>query len=281
MKTHRHKSASHPLGRSAIRVLGLLLTLFVWRAISVDAQGLDIPAPQSQGQTPFHYHRQRPTSTPTPQGGSQVRTIPPVPMPQQVQPEASPSPPVYEPQTRPSPPPPAQAPPSRRQPEPVLPAIFRGCWQGEVRYLDSIERLPGGAKIGSWTPKTYRLCYRRLGDGPFELTLTEAGIAHNSKITNPEGRMQLLSTDGRSYASMRAFLHFDEYRTHTSYFGDSTFAVDEVTKLDCDIEADGMHVWGQVFGRHGGDPWFRAWWHTVFVHTPEPPETERAGGIPE
>jgi hypothetical protein len=208
-----------------------------------------------------------------------VRTIPPLPMPQQVEPAASPSPPVYVPQTQPSPP--AQAPPSQPQPEPVLPAIFRGCWQGEVRHLDSIERLPGGAKIGSWTAKTYRLCYRRLGDGPFELTLTEAGIAHSSKITNPEGRMQLLTTDGRSYASMRAFLHFDEYRTHTNYFGDSTFAVDEVTKLDCDVEPDGMHVWGQVFGRHGGDPWFRAWWHTVFVHIPEPPEMERAGGIPE
>jgi hypothetical protein len=151
--------------------------------------------------------------------------------------------------------------------QPVLPAIFRGCWQGNVQFLDSIERLPGAAKIGSWTPKTYRLCYERYGSGPFQLTFTEAGIERNSKITNPQGTMTLLSTDGQSYATMRAQLHFDEYR-NGDYFSGATFAVDETTRLQCDIQPDGMHVIGSVRGTREGDPWFRAYWHAVFVHVP-------------
>ena len=261
--------------KRVLHVLGLIMTVLVWGAVAASAQqSLDIPAQPSQGQPPIYY-RPRPTPTPTLQSGSEVRTIPPAPIPQQAEPE---SPPPYQPEPAPKPMPP---PSFERQPEPVLPAVFRGCWEGRVSNLDSIERLPGGSSLGTWTPKTYRLCYRRIGDGPFVLTFTEAGVAANRKITNATGRMTPLSTDGRSYASMRAFLHFDEYRTNASYFGGSTFPVDELTNLECDVEPDGMHVWGQVFGEHDGKPWFRAWWHSVFVHVSAPPETAPAEGIPE
>lgn len=95
--------------------------------------------------------------------------------------------------------------------------------------------------------------------------------------------MTLLSTDGRSYASMRSDLDFDEYRTHASYFGSSTFAVHEVADLNCRVEPDGMHVSGVVTGWRNQAPWFRARWHTVFVHIGEPPQQLAApsGGIPE
>jgi hypothetical protein len=96
--------------------------------------------------------------------------------------------------------------------------------------------------------------------------------------------MTLISSDGRSIASMRAYLHFDEYRVHSAYFEGNTFPVDELTNLQCDIEPDGMHVWGQVYGERKGEPWFRAWWHTVFRQEGEPPELPPAtssGGIPE
>ena len=146
----------------------------------------------------------------------------------------------------------------------MLPAIFRGCWQGKVEFLDSIERLPGAPKTGVWTPKTYRLCYQRYGNGPFQLNFSEAGIDRDSRITNPQSSMSLLSTDGRTYATMRALLHFDEYSKRDG----GTFAVDETARLQCDIEPDGMHVIGSVHGMRDGDPWFRAYWHTVFVHVP-------------
>jgi hypothetical protein len=156
--------------------------------------------------------------------------------------------------------------------QPILPAVFRGCWDGRVEYLDSIERMLGAPKVGVWTPKTYRICYQRVGNGPFELTFSQVGVDPNTKIINPTGRMDLISTDGRDAARMRALLHFDEFYAHR-HFGAQTFGVDEEAILDCDIHGSGaMLVRGQVFGRRDGSPWFRANWHAVF---------SRVGGLPE
>jgi len=249
-----------------LHVLGLLIALLVFGGANTQAQQM-LEVPATQGQPPVHY---RPRLTPrfTPGPWNQTETLPSVATPAPPQAETAPTPQAYQPQPyQPAPYQPPPLPPAR-QAQPVLPAVFRGCWEGTVSRLDRIDRLPGGARIGPWTPKTYRLCYRRLGDGPFELTFTDAGIADNRKIINSEGRMRLVSTDGHTYATMSAFLHFDEYRTHMSYFGSSTFPVDETTRLQCDIEPDGMHVWGSVYGQHDGSPWFRAWWHTLFIHVP-------------
>lgn len=247
--------------RRALYVLGLVFSLFVWRAgIARAQQSLEVPPPSSQGAPPVHFHP-KPAPQPTPPS-TPVQTIPPAPQHAQATPEPTP--------------------PLPQQSEPVLPAIFRGCWQGQVSRLDSIERAPGGAKIGPWTPKTYRLCYERTGNEPFEMTFTEAGVVRNRRITNANGQIRVLTTDGRTYATMRAFLHFDEYRIGTSYFGGETFPVDEVTRLEAEIKPDGMHVWGQVTGNREGSPWFRAWWHTVFVHVPQPPAPALpANGLPE
>jgi hypothetical protein len=156
--------------------------------------------------------------------------------------------------------------------QPILPAVFRGCWDGRVEFLDSIARMYGAPKVGVWTAKTYRICYRRVGSGPFELTFSQAGMDPHSKVINPTGTMDLISTDGRNAARMRSQLHFDEFYAHR-HFGGQTFAVDEETILDCAIQGNGaMMVRGQVFGRRDGSPWFRANWHAVF---------SRVGGLPE
>ncbi|MEA2680197.1 MAG: hypothetical protein QOK03_1919, partial [Candidatus Binataceae bacterium] len=224
-------------------LLGLILVLLVsWVPIACAQNSMEVPPPASQSQPPLKY---RPKPTP--------RVVPPPPpRPLIIQPSepnlpdqseqseltpATPSPPPVQP--------PQEAPPPSYQiQQPVLPAIFRGCWQGKVEFLDSIRQLPGAPKTGVWTPKTYRLCYQRYGDGPFRLTFSEAGIDRDSRITNPQSSMSLLSTDGRTYATMRALLHFDEYNNR----GGGTFAVDETARLQCDIEPDGMHVIGSVHG---------------------------------
>ena len=262
-----------------MHVLVLIAALIVLSRAPAVAQGqFELPQQSSQGQPPIST-RSTPGVTPIPSlpSESDVRTLP------QISPQLPPAPPppayqppVYQPQSAP---PPAQV----YRSQPVLPAVFRGCWQGRVDYLDSLERLPGGAKLGFWTPKTYRLCYRRIGNGPFVLTLTEAGIEQNDRITNADGRMTLLSSDGHRYASMRSDLDFDEYRAHASSFGTSTFAVHEVADLNCLIEPGGMHVNGIVTGWRNEAPWFRARWHTVLIHQGEPPQQVEAppDGIPE
>ena len=151
------------------------------------------------------------------------------------------------------------------QSAPVLPEVFRGCWQGEVSQLDWIRREPGAHKVGFWTPKTYRLCYRRVGAGPFSLTFTETGVAPSEKIINPRGHVVPLSTDGRAFATMRARLRFDEYSSGWNP-SSNTFAVDETTNLNCRIDGDQMLVNADVFGTRDGAPWFRAHWRAGFRH---------------
>jgi hypothetical protein len=153
--------------------------------------------------------------------------------------------------------------PMTAQAAPALPAVFRGCWQGEVSELDWIRSEPGAHKIGFWTPKTYRLCYQRVGDQPFKLTFTETGVEPNDKILNPRGQVVPISTDGRGYASMRSRLDFTEYKTRMDGFS-PTFAVDEITNLDCRIAGDDMLVSADVYGSRDGDPWFRAHWRADF-----------------
>ena len=168
-----------------------------------------------------------------------------------------------QPQAAATPPPPMNVAPMTAQGPPALPAVFRGCWQGEVNQLDWIRREPGAHKIGFWTPKTYRLCYKRVGNQPFTLTFTETGVAPSDKIINPHGHVAPISTDGRAYASMRSRLSFDEYKVR----GDGvspTFAVDETTNLDCRIAGDEMLVSADVYGTRDGEPWFRAHWRADF-----------------
>ena len=262
-------------GAHVLVLIGTVIVLFAGRAFAQEQ--FELPQQSSQGEPPV-YRRSTPVPTPGhPPSASDVRTLPQISPQLPAAPSSPTQPPQYE--SQPQTTPPTQV----YRGQSVLPAVFRGCWQGRVEYLDSLKRLPGGAKLGFWTPKTYRLCYRRIGDGPFVLTFSEAGIEQNDRITNAEGRMTLLSSDGRHYASMRSDLDFNEYGTHASFFGSNTFAVHEVTQLDCRIEPDGMHVRGNVTGWRDGAPWFNARWHTVFSHEGEPPQQVEVppGGIPE
>jgi hypothetical protein len=214
---------------------------------------LEVPGPANQNQ-PYNPPRQPPPSVPyAPDNGDTIQLLPQLsrPAPAQPQPQFVPPPPIVN------------TAPMTAQAAPALPAVFRGCWQGEVVQLDWIRREPGAPKIGFWTPKTYRLCYQRVGDQPFTLTFTEARIEPNEKIINPHGNVVPISTDGREYASMRSRLYFDEYKTRADGLS-PTFAVDENTNLDCRIAGDDMVVSADVFGTRDGEPWFRAHWRANF-----------------
>jgi hypothetical protein len=171
-----------------------------------------------------------------------------------------------QPQAAATPPPPPthlNVAPMTAQAAPALPAVFRGCWQGEVNQLDWIRREPGAPKIGFWTPKTYKLCYKRVGNQPFTLTFTNTGIEASDKIVNPRGKVVPLATDGRAYESMRSNLSFDEYKVRPDGMS-PTFAVNEVTNLNCRIAGDDMMVTADVFGARDGEPWFTARWRADF-----------------
>jgi hypothetical protein len=258
------------MGRRKTLTMLAAMALMLAQGAPRAQQQLEVPAPAPQAQ-PSLRPRPAPTARPQLPPSNQLQEIPsvipptpqpPAPVPQ-MPPPLPPPPPLL-------PPPPLPPPASMLHAQPILPAIFRGCWDGRVGFLDSIERMQDAPRVGVWTPKTYRICYQRIGNGPFELTFSQVGVDPNMKIVNPTGRMDLISTDGRDAARMRAQLHFDEFYLHRR---GQTFAVDEETILDCAIQGSGaMLVRGQVFGRRDGVPWFRAGWHAVF---------SRVGNLPE
>jgi hypothetical protein len=216
---------------------------------------LEMPAPSSQNQ-PNIPPPQPPTIRLAPANGDSGNTIQLLPgwnQPEQPQAAATPPPPPVH----------YNDAPMTAQAAPALPAVFRGCWQGEVNELDWIRREPGAPKVGFWTPKTYKLCYQRVGNQPFTLTFTNTGIEANDKIVNPQGQVVPLATDGRAYALMRSNLSFDEYKVRPDGMA-PTFAVNEVTNLDCRINGDEMMVTANVLGARDGSPWFTARWRADF-----------------
>ncbi len=218
---------------------------------------LEVPGPAQQNQPNIPPRPAPPAATWAPSGADNGDSI--QLLPQELwKPAPAPLPPAQSP-----PHPPVNAAPMTAQTLPALPAVFRGCWNGQVNQLDWIRREPGAHKIGFWTPKTYRLCYKRVGDRPFTLTFTETGVAPSEKIINPHGNVTAITTDGRAYAAMRSRLDFDEYKTRADGLS-PTFAVDETTNLDCRIAGDEMIVNADVYGTRDGEPWFRAHWRADF-----------------
>jgi hypothetical protein len=240
----------------AICALACLLAGFLV-GIARTQTTLEVPGPSNQNQP----YNPPPPSMPTirlaPSNGDTGNTI-------QLLPGWNQSP--AQPQAAATPPPPAHynVAPMTAQSAPALPAVFRGCWQGEVNQVDWIKREPGAPKVGFWTPKTYKLCYKRIGNQPFTLTFTNTGIEETEKIINPRGRVVPLATDGRAYASMRSNLSFDEYKVRGDFNGSPTFSVNEVTNLNCRIEGNEMLVTADVFGARDGEPWFTARWRADF-----------------
>jgi len=224
----------------------ILIALIATSAAPAAAQGL------MQGEPPIA-PAPRPANSPPPASNREMQ------IPQQVpRQQWTPAPPAPPPQR-------VSAPIVTNQP--VLPPVFRGCWQGTVYNVDSIERAPAGHKLGYWTPKTYRLCYKRVGEGPYQLTFGQTDVVATEKIKYSRGRVEIMKTDGRSYAELRAFLHFDEFRAGFNPAGD-TFAVDEATLLECRIDGDRMQVIADVDGRREDQPWFRAHWRSTFARAP-------------
>jgi len=259
------------LSFAVVTFLAIVAGIVATPASDARAQStLEVPGPAQQNQ-PYIPPRQAPppnwnsaAGSDNPNGNT-IQLLPPGLFMQPAKP-AAPQPPPARPYAGPNAEP--NTAPLTSQASPALPATFRGCWQGQVNQLDWIRKEPGAHKVGFWTPKTYRLCYKRVGTRPFTLTFTEHGIEPNEKIINPHGNVVPVSTDGRAYAAMRAQLHFDEYSSGWNPAA-QTFAVDETTHLNCQIAGDDMRVSADVYGTRDGEPWFRAHWRADFRHYAE------------
>ncbi len=151
-----------------------------------------------------------------------------------------------------------------------LPKVFQGCWQGQVTHLDSLRPL-GRQPPNFWVTKTYRFCYRRIAQGPFVPTLATAGVDSNSvpfgAVSSVRSTLQVLRTDGRSSATLRAFLEFNQSNLEFGILV-GTAAVDELTEMAGRLDGDVMHVQAKVYAEWNRSPWCIITWHADFFHAP-------------
>ena len=151
-----------------------------------------------------------------------------------------------------------------------LPKVFQGCWQGQVTHPDSLRAL-SGRPPGLWITKTYRLCYQRVEQGPFVLTLATAGVDSGSVpfevVSSLRSALRIVRTDGRSSATLRAFLHFNQPDLELGILS-GTAAVDELTEMTGRLDGDVMHVQARVYAEWNRSPWCILTWHADFIHAP-------------
>jgi len=144
-----------------------------------------------------------------------------------------------------------------------LPKVFQGCWQGQVTHPDSLRAL-SGRPPGLWITKTYRLCYRRVAQDPFVLTLATAGVDSSSVpfnvVSSVRSALRVLRTDGRSSATLRAFLHFNQPDLELGVLA-GTAAVDELTEMTGRVDGDVLDVQAQVYAEWNSSPWCVITWH--------------------
>jgi hypothetical protein len=151
-----------------------------------------------------------------------------------------------------------------------LPRVFQGCWQGQVTHPDWLRAL-NGQPPGLWITKTYRLCYRRVGQGPFVPTLATADVDSNSKpfdvVSGVRSTLRVLRTDGHSNATLRAFLHFDQPDVEFGILP-GTATVDELTEMTGRLDKDVIRVQGEVYAEWNQSPWCIITWHADFLRAP-------------
>jgi hypothetical protein len=151
-----------------------------------------------------------------------------------------------------------------------LPKVFQGCWQAQVTHLDSL-RVLGRQPPNLWITKTYRFCYRRVAQGPFVPTLATAGVDSNSVpfgvVSSVQSTLRVLRTDGRSSATLRAFLEFNQPDVELGILA-GTAAVDELTEMTGRLDGDVMHIQAKVYAEWNRSPWCIITWHADFIHAP-------------
>jgi hypothetical protein len=167
-------------------------------------------------------------------------------------------------------PPPVHQPGDSNTLEIPLPQSYRGCWRGVVSEIDSLLQI-SPPQIAEWVPKTYRICYVQSANGTFHPVVSETGMLVRDQVSNTRGQLKVISTDGRTAATMRAYLHFEE--SALDPFGtleDQVFGeVDELTNMQCRIEGDVMRVEGWTYAEWNRQPWASITWHTDFVNIPQ------------
>ncbi len=157
---------------------------------------------------------------------------------------------------------------------PQVPIGFEGCWEGTVSVPDSWQLLEGPS-LGGWISRTFRLCFRRTGNGPFTVTIDTRFASE--RISNYQEQTKVVSTDGRNQALLHSAASMDELGRSLGFFPGRAATITASSDLRCVLvdEDKTMNVETSEVDRCSalpsagcfGQPWVKATWHAQFHRT--------------
>jgi hypothetical protein len=165
---------------------------------------------------------------------------------------------------------------------PPVPKEFEGCWEGTVSEPDSWQLLEG-PRIAGWIPTTFRLCFRRTGNGPFTITLhdskldTEYASERGYTISNYDEQTEVVSTDGRNQVLLHSVARVDQRGRILRFIAGPTVTIAKSSDSRCvlvdegetmNVESSGVdRCSGSPFFGCNGQPWTQSTWHARFHRT--------------
>jgi hypothetical protein len=136
----------------------------------------------------------------------------------------------------------------------VLPQAFYGCWRGTSLPSDSSQYL-GGCPPGYEVPETQELCFRKVGEGGFEITSQSA----SSSLPNFRDRTELVSSQGDSRVDLRDIGTYDM----PGLFTFSRVGFNGASRCDLSGDKETLACEGTTVFRCNGLPWYRTTGRTV------------------
>jgi hypothetical protein len=168
---------------------------------------------------------------------------------------------------------------------PQVPQEFKGCWEATVSQADSWQHLQG-PRIGGWIPTTIRLCFRRVGDGPFTITFhdtkldTDYASEHGYTVSNFDEQTEVVSTDGKNQVKLHGVARMDQRGRILGFIPGPTVTIAATSDSSCvlidggeaiNVEATQVErCSGSAAFDCNGEPWIQATWHARFHRTTDP-----------
>jgi hypothetical protein len=141
----------------------------------------------------------------------------------------------------------------------TIPQAFFGCWRGISLPSDSAQYL-GGCGQAYEIPETQELCFRRIGEGDFEIAFQSA----SSALANFHDHAELISSQGDRRVNLSDAGSYDL----PGLFSSDSVAFNGSSRCDLSKDKESLSCRGTSLFRCNGQPWYRTTGRVVMRRLP-------------
>jgi hypothetical protein len=130
-----------------------------------------------------------------------------------------------------------------------IPQAFFGCWRGTSQPSDSAQYL-GGCPRAFEIPETQELCFRKVGDGGFEIAFQSA----SSELPNFRDHTDLISSQGDSRVDLS---DTGSYNMLGTFLFSQQVTFSGASQCDLSPDKESLACRGSTLFRCAGVPWYQ------------------------